>query len=53
MVLILAFDGVQILDIAGPARADAARGYQTKGATAYGARTLIEYLRVLAKSPKA
>jgi leucyl aminopeptidase len=41
------------LDIAGPARADAARGYQTKGATAYGARTLIEYLRVLAKSPKA
>jgi leucyl aminopeptidase len=38
------------LDIAGPARADATRGYQTKGATAYGARTLIEYLRALASS---
>lgn len=40
------------LDIAGPARAEATRGYQTKGATAYGARTLIEYLRALAGSTK-
>jgi leucyl aminopeptidase len=32
------------LDIAGPARADAPRGYATKGATAFSARTLIEYL---------
>jgi leucyl aminopeptidase len=32
------------LDIAGPARADAPRGYVTKGATAFSARTLVEYL---------
>ncbi len=32
------------LDIAGPARADASRGYLTKGATAFSARTLVEYL---------
>lgn len=32
------------LDIAGPARADAARGYTTKGATAFATRTLVEYL---------
>jgi leucyl aminopeptidase len=32
------------LDIAGPARSDAARGYATKGATAFSLRTLIEYL---------
>lgn len=32
------------LDIAGPARADAPRGYATKGATAFSTRTLIEYL---------
>ncbi len=32
------------LDIAGPARSDAARGYLTKGATAFSLRTLIEYL---------
>jgi leucyl aminopeptidase len=41
------------LDIAGPARADATRGYQNKGATAYGARTLVEYLRVLAGATKS
>jgi leucyl aminopeptidase len=35
------------LDIAGPARADAARGYVTKGATAFSARTLVEYLTAL------
>lgn len=32
-------------DIAGPGRADAARGYYTKGATAFTARTILEYLR--------
>ena len=32
------------LDIAGPGRADAARGYVTKGATAFGTRTLVEFL---------
>jgi leucyl aminopeptidase len=41
------------LDIAGPARADAARGYQTKGATAFAARTLLEYLSALAASKSA
>jgi leucyl aminopeptidase len=35
------------LDIAGPARSDAARGYQTKGATAFSLRTLVEYLSAL------
>ncbi|HVA53655.1 MAG TPA: leucyl aminopeptidase family protein [Acidimicrobiales bacterium] len=35
------------LDIAGPARADAARGYLTKGATAFSTRTLVEYLVAL------
>lgn len=32
------------LDIAGPARADSAYGFVTKGATAFGVRTLVEYL---------
>ncbi len=32
------------LDIAGPGRADATRGYVTKGATAFGTRTLVEFL---------
>jgi leucyl aminopeptidase len=32
------------LDIAGPGRADATRGYVTKGATAFGARALVEFL---------
>jgi leucyl aminopeptidase len=36
------------LDIAGPARADATRGYTTKGATAFSVRTLVEYLSALA-----
>ncbi|MGH3732668.1 MAG: leucyl aminopeptidase family protein [Acidimicrobiales bacterium] len=36
------------LDIAGPARADAARGYLSKGATAFTVRTLVEYLSALA-----
>lgn len=35
------------LDIAGPARSDAPRGYLTKGATAFSLRTLIEYLGAL------
>jgi leucyl aminopeptidase len=32
------------LDIAGPARSDAHRGYLSKGATAFSARTLLEFL---------
>jgi leucyl aminopeptidase len=35
------------LDIAGPARSDAPRGYVTKGATAFSLRTLVEYLSEL------
>jgi leucyl aminopeptidase len=40
------------LDIAGPARSSEARGYVTKGATAFSARTLVEYLVALAQSAK-
>ncbi len=32
------------LDIAGPGRADATRGYVTKGATAFSTRALVEFL---------
>ena len=32
------------LDIAGPSRADSAKGYYQRGATAFGARTLLQYL---------
>ncbi len=32
------------LDIAGPARSDSAKGYVTKGATAFSTRTLVEFL---------
>ena len=32
------------LDIAGPARADVTRGHVTKGATAFGVRTLVEFI---------
>jgi leucyl aminopeptidase len=39
------------LDIAGPARAESPRGYVSKGATAYSARTLVEYLVELSKPP--
>jgi leucyl aminopeptidase len=35
------------LDIAGPARSDASRGYVTRGATAFSLRTLIDYLSAL------
>ncbi|NNN10041.1 MAG: leucyl aminopeptidase [Acidimicrobiaceae bacterium] len=38
------------LDIAGPGRADATRGYVTKGATAFGTRTLVEFLAHAASS---
>ncbi len=38
------------LDIAGPARADAPRGYLNRGATAFSARTLVEYLQALSTS---
>jgi len=32
------------LDIAGPSRSDSSRGYFQRGATAFGARTLLQYL---------
>ena len=35
------------LDIAGPGRSDAARGYYTKGATAFGARTIVAFLEAV------
>jgi leucyl aminopeptidase len=41
------------LDIAGPSRADAPRGYVGRGATAFSARTLIEYLRALSLPSKS
>jgi leucyl aminopeptidase len=41
------------LDIAGPARNEAPRGYQTKGATAFSARALVEYLAALSVSVDA
>ena len=41
------------LDIAGPARSEAAHGYITKGATAFSPRTLLEYLRRSANSALA
>ena len=37
------------LDIAGPGRAETARGYVTRGATAFAARTLVEFLRARAR----
>jgi leucyl aminopeptidase len=36
------------LDIAGPGRADASRGYVTKGATAFSARTIVWFLAAVA-----
>ena len=41
------------LDIAGPSRAEAPRGYLGRGATAFSARTLIEYLQALALPAKS
>jgi leucyl aminopeptidase len=41
------------LDIAGPARSNEALGYVTKGATAFSARTLVEYLVEVARSANA
>jgi leucyl aminopeptidase len=40
-------------DIAGPGRADAVRGYYTKGATAFSGRTILEYLRSVAEESDA
>ncbi|MHB8826864.1 MAG: leucyl aminopeptidase family protein [Acidimicrobiales bacterium] len=36
------------LDVVGPARAEATKGYTSKGATAFGARTLIHLLEAVA-----
>ncbi len=38
------------LDIAGPARSPESSGYLTKGGTAFGVRTLIEYVRTRASA---
>jgi len=35
------------VDIAGPGRSDSVRGYYTKGATAFGARTIVEFLEAV------
>ena len=40
-------------DIAGPGRSESARGYYTKGGTAFSGRTIVEYLRLLAESADA
>lgn len=37
------------LDIAGPGRSEASRGYVTKGATAFSARTIVEFLEAVAR----
>jgi leucyl aminopeptidase len=37
------------LDIAGPGRSDANLGYTTKGATAFSARTIVEFLEAVAE----
>ena len=39
-------------DIAGPGRSDAARGYVTKGATAFSARTIVEFLVAVANEAR-
>jgi len=41
------------LDIAGPARSDAERGYTTRGATAFGVRTLVALLAAVASDVNA
>jgi leucyl aminopeptidase len=40
------------IDIAGPGRSDAARGYTTKGATAFSARTIVEFLEAVAEEAR-
>ena len=40
------------LDIAGPGRSDASRGYTTKGATAFSARTIVEFLEAVAEEAR-
>jgi leucyl aminopeptidase len=40
------------LDIAGPGRSDAVRGYTTKGATAFSARTIVEFLETVAEEAR-
>jgi leucyl aminopeptidase len=37
------------LDIAGPGRSEAAKGYVTKGATAFGARAIVEFLEAVVR----
>jgi len=41
------------IDIAGPGRSDSVRGYTTKGATAFSARTIIEFLESVAEEARS
>jgi leucyl aminopeptidase len=41
------------LDIAGPGRSDSVRGYTTKGATAFSARTIVEFLESVAEEARS
>jgi leucyl aminopeptidase len=40
------------IDIAGPGRSDSVRGYTTKGATAFSARTIVEFLEAVAEEAR-
>jgi leucyl aminopeptidase len=40
------------IDIAGPGRSDSHRGYTTKGATAFSARTIVEFLEAVAEEAR-
>ncbi len=41
------------IDIAGPGRSDSARGYTTKGATGFSARTIVEFLEAVAEEARS
>ena len=41
------------IDIAGPGRSDTTRGYTTKGATAFSARTIVEFLESVAEEARS
>jgi leucyl aminopeptidase len=40
------------IDIAGPSRSDSVHGYTTKGATAFSARTIVEFLEAVAEEAR-
>jgi len=41
------------IDIAGPGRSDSVRGYTTKGATGFSARTIVEFLESVAEEARS